>query len=243
MKKVKQLAVIVSAGILALSLAACNGETSGSGEAKTEETETSDAAADESAAEPDAEDILDPQEMKWGYQEPGSSNNDYQYWYANGDKTLTQFLIFDDDYLTLVDGAARESVDMKTENGHMVDLETQGEAFDFVFTDVFTCYDYVSGQWYMRADYETVTRSLAASTFVCEAGSQWSIDFGEDNTLYYHNDGEEQTGTWWFENANTVCFQMDETSGGYSGWYRISYEDGSWEIASVADTDVFYPES
>ena len=202
---------------------------------------SSSVAEEVQPAQPTVPDIvLDPEEIEWGYQEPGSS--DQQYWYNNGDKTLTQFIFFDGDYMTLVNGDQRESFSVKIVNRHMVDWDTEGQQFDFVFTDVFTCYDYVSGLWYMRSDYDTVAKSLTASRFVCEAGSQWSIQFMADGTLEYDFDGELLTGTWWFQDARTVEYHLDKDEEGYNAWFTIAYEDGSWNIASLKDTDVFYPE-
>lgn len=188
---------------------------------------------------PAPEATVDPDEIEWGYQAPGIS--DTQYWYVDGDKSATSFIFFEDDYLTIVDGETRNTVDTKISDKHIVDAETGGSAFDFVFTDVLTCYDLVSGQWYKRADYETVVKSLTAATFVCEAGSQWKYTFNADGTMVYDNDGTLKTGTWWIQDARTIGNHYDD-EGDTGGWFVITYEDASWDIKSIKDTDVFYPE-
>lgn len=182
---------------------------------------------------------LDPNEIEWGYQESGVS--DTQYWYVDGDKTSSSYIFFEDDYLTMVDGEIRNTVDTKIADKHIVDAETGGSAFDFAFTDVLTCYDLVSKQWYKRSDYETVVQSLTGATYVCEAGSQWKYTFNADGTMVYDNDGVLKTGTWQIQDARTINNHYDD-EGDTGGWFTITYEDADWNIKSIKDTDVFYPE-
>lgn len=182
---------------------------------------------------------MDPEEIEWGYQAPGIS--DTQYWYVDGDKSATSFLFFEDGCLTMVDGETRSTVDTKISDKHIVDAETNGGLFDFVFTDVLTCYDLVCKEWYKRADYEAVVESLTGAAFVCEAGSQWKYTFNADGTMVYDNDGTLKTGTWWIQDARTINNHYDD-EGNTGGWFEITYNDDGWSIKSIKDTDVFYPE-
>lgn len=108
---------------------------------------------------------MDPEEIEWGYQAPGIS--DTQYWYVDGDKSATSFLFFEDGCLTMVDGEMRSTIDTKILYKHIVDAETNGGLFDFVFTDVPTCYYLVCKEWYKRADYEAIVKSLAYRSYFC----------------------------------------------------------------------------
>lgn len=184
--------------------------------------------------------VVDPAEIKWGYEATGS--DDTQHWYCNGDRSLTSYLFFDGDYVTKVEGEQREQYDVDIVNRHMVDWDTKGQVFDFVFTDMFTCYDYVSGLWFMRMDVDAVMQSLTSARFVCEAGEQWNIKFNNDYTFDYEFDGENITGNWWFDNARTISYHMDKWDENESAWFTMEYEDGGWEVVSIKDTDYFFPE-
>lgn len=227
----KRFAAALLAVMMLFALTACGGKTPAG-------TNEADAAA-EPTPEPVPEAAVDPKDMEWGYQSPDTM--DTQYWYVDGDKSATSFLFFEDDYLTTVDGETRNTVDTEIIDKHIVDADTDGGAFDFVFTDVLTCYDLVSKQWYKRSDYETVVKSLTEATFVCEAASQWKCTFNADGTMVYDNDGKLRTGTWWIQDARTISNHFDD-EGNTGGWFEITYEDASWEIKSIKDTDVFYPE-
>lgn len=250
--KRRTIRVTALALLLSASLCACGGgASSGSGntEGKAEEKttaaqteaetrkETETEAPETKQAVPEA--VLDPEEIKWGYNEVG--NNDTQYWYPDGDKTQKTYVFFEDLYLNRVDGEEREALSSEIVDGHIVDYDTKGKEFDFVFTDVFTCYDLVSGQWYMRSSYDQALETLTAAVFVCEAGDQWKIAFHEDGTVEYDCDGKNYAGTWWFEDACTVNYSFDGDDG-YSGWFKLHYEDTTWKIVSIEDTDLFYPE-
>lgn len=188
---------------------------------------------------PDPEAVVDPDEIEWGYQR--SDIMDAQYWYVDGDKSAASFLFFEDDRLTTVNGGTRSTVDTKVVDKHIVDMKSDGAAFNFVFTDVLTCYDLVSKQWYMRADYQSVVNSLTAATFVCELGSQWKYTFHADGTMVYDNNGAQKTGRWWIGDARTIKNYLDGEENS-SGWFTINYEEGSWNILSIEDMDVYYPE-
>ena len=237
MKKARWILAALMAAAMIFS-AACGEKTPEPSVPAGDEPET---AAAEPTPEPTPapQAVLDPAEIEWGYQAPGIS--DAQYWYVDGDKTAASFLFFEDDYLTTVDGETRNTMDTKIVDKHIVDAETNGGAFDFVFTDVLTCYDLVSNQWYKRADYETLVQSLTGTTFVCEAGSQWKFTFHADGTMTYDDDGTIKTGTWWIENARMLCNHYDDEPEGVGGWMEITYEDAGWNVKSIKDTDVFYP--
>lgn len=188
---------------------------------------------------PAPEAVVDPEEMNWGYQ--AADIMDTQYWYPNGDKSASSFIFFEDDYLTTVDGETRTRSNTEIADKHIVDAESGGTAFDFVFPDIFTCYDLVSKQYYLRADYDAVVSSLTSSTFVCEDDSECTFSFAADGTFSYTDAGETASGTWWFENARTIYYKFDDESN--SIWFEITYADDSWDIISIRDLDTFYPES
>ena len=141
----------------------------------------------EPAYAPDLNALVNPEEIEWGYDAPGSS--DPQHWYPDGDKLSDYYLMFDGDFLYVRDGELEDDYSVKVENGHLVNFAEDGPALDFVFTDNLTCYDMINDQWYMRADYDAVLASLTAATFYCEAGDQWNITFYEDGTYRFEQDG------------------------------------------------------
>ena len=267
MKRNRLYAITGAVLVLALCLGGCGSKApekpaSSAAESKTQESSVTSQAAQSSAVEekqssetqiavpetsqvqtqqptiPDV--VLDPTEIKWGYEAAGS--DDTQHWYCNGDRSLTSYIFFDGDYVTKVEGAQREQYDVDIVNRHMVDWDTKGQAFDFVFTDMFTCYDYVSGLWFMRMDVNSVMQSLTSARFVCEAGEQWNIKFNSDYTFDYEYDGEDITGNWWFDNARTISYHMDKWDENENAWFTMEYAKGSWEVVSIKDTDVFFPE-
>lgn len=187
---------------------------------------------------PDAE--VDPDELEWDYQ--SSDSMDTQYWYVDGEKNPISFIFFSDDLLTVVEGSERETFDTLTVDRHIVDAETQGGQFDFVFTDLLTCYDLVGECWYQRADPEVLLKSLTAATFVCDAGDEWKITFYDDGTLLYEDDGETENGTWWLGDARTIHTHLESEDEGYGGWMEIVYQEDTWEIDHLEDMDGWYPE-
>ena len=210
---------------MALALTACGG------------TEPSQGTATNQPSEPPApETLVDPEEIEWGYEAPGSS--DTQYWYPDGDKLSDYYLMFEDGYLTIINGDNRTTFDTAVEDGHIVNYDDEDPDFDFVFPDILTCYEVNDGQWYARADFDALMDSLTAATFVCEAGEQWNITFYEDGTYSYNCDGNLMEGDWWLSDARTIEYNDDYGTTRFT----ITYAEDSWEIVSIRDTDNFYPE-
>lgn len=224
-KKTTRLLTAALALVMCLALAACGNTGSGSD------------------ALPEAGDCLDPNELEWGYDAPGTAVMDTEHWYPDGDKTLSRYLFFEDDCLTVVDGGEPEYIRTEIVEQHLVDAETGGSAYDFLFVDAFTCCDLVSGQWYARADYDAVLRSLTSVTWVTGSEGQWKYHFYEDGTMSYDDNGTTQTGTWRMEEAHLIDTHFDDEAEGYGGWMNIAYADESWDIVSLQDTDYWYPEA
>ena len=88
---------------------------------------------------------VDPEDMRWGYENDGSG--DYVHWYPDGDKFSDYYLMFEDGYLTIDDGGKRTNMPMQSEDGHYVNSFEGDPAVDFVFLDNLTCYDLVGEQW------------------------------------------------------------------------------------------------
>ena len=179
---------------------------------------------------------VDPEDMKWGYENDGS--NDYVHWYPDGDKRSDYYLMFEDGYLTIDDGGERTNMPMESENGHYVNSFEGDPSVDFVFLDNLTCYDLVGEQWYMSAIYEEAVASLTAGTFYCEAGDQWSFTFYDNGTYSLDFDGEVTEGQWWFNDACTICF-MDDYG---EALIEVYYDDISWEIVALEYvSEMYYP--
>ena len=180
---------------MALALTACGG------------TEPSQGTATNQPSEPPApETLVDPEEIEWGYEAPGSS--DTQYWYPDGDKLSDYYLMFEDGYLTIIDGDNRTTFDTAVEDGHIVNYDDEAPDIDFVFPDILT--------W-----------------------EQWNITFYEDGTYSYNCDGNLMEGDWWLSDARTIEYNDDYGT----AWFQITYDDASWEVISIRDTESFYPES
>ena len=237
----KRLTAILLVTMMSVCLTACGGseeKTESTEESSTQEiiddgeTGTTQAAIDELL---NRSEIINPDDMEWGYH--SSDSSDPQHWYPNGDKLSESYLMFDGDFLYVRDGENEEEYSVKVEGDHVINMQEDGKALDFVFTDSLTCYDVISDKWYMRADYNVALASLTASTFYCEAGDQWNITFNEDGTYSFEQDGKLVEGDWWFQDAYTISYTDDfgET------WFKITYAEDSWEIISIEDTDVFYP--
>lgn len=237
MKLTKPFAAAALALAIGIALVACSTETK-SAPSATEKAPTSSPISTPAPTQEAPQAVVDPEELEWGYEEAGSS--DTQHWYVDGIKSQSDYIFFEYIYLYIVKGGEKEDVHTDLKDKHIVDTETGGEDYDFVFTDIFTCYDLVSGKCYKRSDYKAVVDSLCAADFICEADDAWTLTFNTDGTMSYNHENEPEKGTWWITDARTVSYRFDyETEGG--GWFTISYNDADWTIASLKDMDVFYP--
>lgn len=238
---IKTLCLLLAA-CMALTLAACGKDTPETTEAPSVQTEQPTEQTVPEVTErgiPEDTDCLDPGELEWGYDAPGTSVMDTEHWYPDGDKTSPIYLFFEDDRLKVVDGGESESIRTKTVDRHLVDLDTEGTVFDFVFPDVFTCCDLVSGQWYARADLDAVVSSLTAVTWVTGSEGQWRLTFSEDGTLVFDDDGTPVGGTWWMDEAHLLRLRYED---GQGGWMNVNYAEDSWQVTSLEDADEWYPE-
>ena len=243
MKRTTKRAIIFLLALCMIpALAGCGKKKTGTdapapsagGSTQTPGTTTQEPVIPEPAPEPEA--VVDPEDMKWGYENDGS--NDYVHWYPDGDKLSDYYLMFEDGYLTIDDGGERTNIPMQSEDGHYVNSWEGDPAVDFVFLDNLTCYDMIGEQWYMSAIYDEALASLTASPFYCEAGDQWSFTFYDDGTYSLDFDGEITEGQWWFNDACTICF-MDDYG---EAWIEVYYDDISWEIVALEYvSEMYYP--
>lgn len=237
MKQIKRFAAVILALVMVSSLVACSPEAKPSSSSMDDKpTSTSTSTPAPTPETPQA--VVDPEELEWGYEESGSS--DTQHWYVDGNKSKSDYIFFEDIYLYIVKNGETESVHTDFKDKHIIDTDTEGKGYDFVFTDIFTCYDLVSGKCYKRSDYKAVVDSLCASDFICDTDNAWTLTFNSDGTMSYNHENEPKNGTWWITDAQTVSYRFDSESEG-GGWFVISYNDADWTIASLKDMDVFYP--
>lgn len=221
----KTIALILSLA-LALALAACGGSDKPTG-------------SPEPPSQPDSVASIDPDDVEWGYESPGLP--DTEHWYADGVKSKSDYIFFDDNYLTVVKSGEATQVLMDIEDMHFLDNETGGQTYDFVFSDWYACYDNVSKQWYKRCDYDAMTASLTATDFVDEADSTWTLTFNADGTMSYNHNGEPRIGTWSMERALTINYHFDDEADGQGGWFKIFYNEMDWTVERIEDMNVFYP--
>lgn len=246
-KTTKQALSLLLALCIILALTGCGKNKTGTDSptantgspAETHRTTTQEpVVTDPKPVTPNPEVVVDPEDMKWGYENDGS--NDYVHWYPDGNKLSDYYLMFEDGYLTIDDGGERTNMPMKSEDGHYVNSCEGDPAVDFVFLDNLTCYDMIGEQWYMSAIYEEVLVSLTAATFYCEAGDQWSFTFYDDGTYSLDFDGEIIEGQWWFNDAGTIYF-MDDYG---EAWIKVYYADSNWEIVALEYvSDMYYPKA
>ena len=231
-----QAAVTMSLA-LCMALVGCGGSgaPSGSGadatsdeeiveveEGVEEETEAVDQAAVEPAANVAPDDI-----------DPGSldQENTSDLWWPNGDKS-GECLYFTNaandagKTVTFAFGDDETSIwEVQIEDGHLVPGEEAERAFDIVFIDNFTCYDYATETLYVRgdmsqADYEAAL--VGSYALNPDDPSEDTFTLMEDGTLIQTFKGTDYEGTWSVINTTEVCFDF----GTYDDAYEFALEGG-----------------
>ena len=225
MRKSVSLLLILA---LVFCLAACGGKKANDPE-----------GAEQPTVEPVA--AVDPNDIEWGYEASGLS--DTQHWYADGQKSQTDYIFFEDDSITVIKGGEATELAAEIADMHLVDTKTGGQTHDFTFSDYFTCYDAVSKTQYKRCDYDAFVASLTAAELVNEVDAAWTLTFNADGTMSYNHNNEPHVGTWWMEDARTIHYHFDDEADDQGGYFDVVYSEADWTVDHVADMDAYYPAS
>lgn len=207
----KWLAAAVSfafASALCVALSGCSSSDSG-------DVQEPEAPTEEAAAQPEA--VIMPDEIDSGHVVDNAMDRTSDIWWKDGKEGSEGIYITDaandaGRCVSWVDGSGKD-VDSQFDceispDGHLVSVDGAEPACDIVFNDNLTCYDYVSGNWYIRGDADELNASLADLTFASESGS-WTVTFNSDGTFDDDYDGEQATGTWEFITSANVRLVYD----------------------------------
>lgn len=113
-----------------------------------------------------------------------------------------------------------------TDDNHFVNAEGVTPEFDVVFYDNMMCYDYVTGNWYIRGNVDELMPLVAGKTFAREDG-RWSVTFNEDGTIEDTYNGETITGTFEFLSPTVVELVYDGGSPDPETLYIVVEDDGT----------------
>ena len=209
MKKRLALAVTLAfAGVLCFALLGCSSGESGA--------DAGDAApaAEEPAADPVAN--VSPDEIDPGHV-VGNEDRTSDIWWKDGQAGTEGIYVTNaaNDAGLAVTWVDADGKDLEMQfdceispDGHLMSVEGAEPACDIVFNDNLTCYDYVSGNWYIRGNADELNASLAGLTFTSDSGS-WTVTFNADGTFDDDYDGEQATGTWEFITSANVLLVYD----------------------------------
>ena len=99
MKSIKKIIVVLMALLMLCVVSACGDDkkpnVDGDGKEKPAEVKGDDKKTSSVVKkEPDLNNLLDPYDIVWGYQD--DDYNDRQYWYLDGDKKSSDYIMIDD---------------------------------------------------------------------------------------------------------------------------------------------------
>lgn len=166
---------------------------------------------------------------------PGSldQENTSDLWWANGDQAGESVYFTNaanDAGLTVTfvapDGTETSIWDVEASDMHLTSADGAERAFDIVFVDNFTCYDYATNTLYLRgemsqADYEAL---FADATFALDPDNpdDNSFTLNADGTLVQTYGGSEYEGTWSVVNTTELNFDFES----YDDDYGFEVVDG-----------------
>lgn len=264
----KTLALLLSLSLM-LTLAACGGGPGNDGQTTAPVPGVTLSPDDEKTAArqlPDPAANINPSAVFEGQflDERGSPKSDY--WYAvpaNEDipeyfylMPVTNIYWAPDPHDTSLTNLLETSYGFVTDdNNHCVPEETDDDgsepAFDIVFIDPFTAYDYVRESYYIRGDlsYEEATEQLNDTEYVLnieeydefyadEPGDCYGVSLNSDGTAVSWENSYEAEGEWELVGVDYLRLYFDYESEDY---YIFRDDNGNIEyITSTFDTDRLY---
>lgn len=228
---------IVCAGALCVGLAGCGGgsKSASSAAASASASASASAAASSSVASSSAasaDEYVDPATINPGWLDSDVRTSDV--WFLNGDKSAGGIFFTN---AANEAGLSYTKVDANdqdgdsefnlviTEDKHLRTAGNTAPKIDIVFDDVMTCYDYVSGNFYIRGDLKELTSMMAGKTYKAEERDDVEMTFNEDGTYVETVKGKSETGTWKIAAATVV--EMTYDSDGYVEEYRMTIDNGT----------------
>lgn len=202
-----------------------------------------------SATEPAAN--SDPTYMTWGTQVDENGNLLSDVWYLlteNGYDANSYLYFVPTEFSISSAGASVYIVDqgqelaageicVLTDDLHMVPDAYGTIGFDFVMCDPYNIYDYSTGFWYSRGDYQAICNEFINRTYNYE-GYDEGITFYEDGTYCEVYEGVEYYGIWWVSaNAEIRWMQDGATDPTYA--YIYFTEDG--HVECIGGSGYLYP--
>ena len=243
MKSIKKIIVVLMALLMLCVVSACGDDkkpsVDGDDKEKPAEVKSESSVVEK---EPDLNNLLDPYDIVWGYQD--DDYNDRQYWYLDGDKASKDYIMIDDGDLYIAEDGKLidDPIGMDYDGNHLKTHNPDRPYYDLVFTDEMTYYDLTNKKWYLRMDKEKVIASLISSKFYASDKEDTYIEFHKDGTYTSVWEGETdyENEKWWFEDARTiVCNDPDYDS---VMNYTLVYEKDSWKVKSLDGVRVYLPE-
>jgi len=166
----------------------------------------------------------------WGYDASGLGES----WYRSGDTSKDFFTVQPDEEgienISFFDAGAEASPGNSScecsfilSSMHMLNEEGAEKEFDFIFTDPFTAFDAVSGEYYLRGDYVSLYDDLTSHSFRSTIYPDEYIVLHGDGTAEDFYEGTSYPGSWYVENAHRLVYHDSETGSDLRFFY--SYTD------------------
>lgn len=179
--------------------------------------------------------VLDPSDeaWSWGYTEGPLGDS----WFLGGNAEKESFTVQTDadgnTYISFFDagtdissGESSADCSFTVSDMHMVNAPGSEREFDLVFTDPFTSFDFVSGEYYLRGDYVALFRSLTSGAFRNTSEEDEHISFFLDGTSEIRTKDGSRSGTWRVADAHSMVFRGSGTSSDVRFFYSYS-QDGT----------------
>ncbi|MBO4220030.1 MAG: hypothetical protein J5933_03810 [Clostridia bacterium] len=195
------------------------------------------------------EPVVDPADEKWSWGYSGTSLG--ENWYLDG-KTDSEFFTVqpDEDGLlrisffdagsTASPGNSSSDAGFLVSDRHVTNEPGAEKEFDLIFTDPFTAFDAVSGEYYVRGDYVSLFDDLTATAFRSTIYPQEYIVLHTDGTAEDIYEGLSYPGSWYVENAHRFLYHDDETDTDLRFYYSYS-EDGTFNGVTNSAGELWEP--
>lgn len=222
---------VACAGALCVGLVACGGGSSSASGSASAASSSASAPASASAPSASADELLDPATINPGWLDSDVRTSDV--WFLNGD-TSAEGIFFTNAAneaglsFTRVDADDHDGDSefnlVITADKHLRTPEGTAPKIDIVFDDEMTCFDYVTGNFYIRGDLKELQAAVSGNTYVMEDRDDVEVTFNPDGSYVETVKGESETGTWKVAAATVV--EMTYDSDGYVEEYRLTLEGG-----------------
>lgn len=235
------LAIVALTTVLAFGLTACGGGKSGGASAGSSASASS-ASAPTKKLEPAAN--TNPIYLEAGSStDHGKPSGESDMWYVDGDKSKGG--LYFENFLPLapvfVDADGKQlneyGYPSAVEDNHLIPAEEGEGNFDLIFNDPMTCYDLVSGTWYIRGDYNKELAKIVDTHWTNEDNPEDSFTLKANGTIVWDNKEESTLKTWDVTAIDRVTLLFEDEESGFA--YDCFYDDNGRMVRLEGFTGIY----